>query len=101
MRWSCEGLVMVRPVSGSDSWLDKNRSRCHGGLLSTVQHLEVLNTVLHLEVLNTVQHLELLNNVLHLEVLSTVLHPEKQLNQMPHTFMPERKPMHASFQDAS
>ena len=83
MRWSCEGLVMVRPVSGSDSWLDKNRSRCHGGLLSTVQHLEVLNTVLHLEVLNT------------------VLHPEKQLNQMPHTFMPERKPMHASFQDAS
>ena len=65
---------MVRPVSGSDSWLDKNRSRCHGGLLSTVQHLEVLNTVLH---------------------------PEKQLNQMPHTFMPERKPMHASFQDAS
>ena len=75
MRWSCEGLVMVRPVSGSDSWLDKNRSRCHGGLLS-----------------NTVQHLELLN---------TVLHPEKQLNQMPHTFMPERKPMHASFQDAS
>ena len=83
MRWSCEGLVMVRPVSGSDSWLDKNRSRYHGGLLSTVQHLEVLNTVLHLEVLNT------------------VLHPEKQLNQMPHTFMPERKPMHASFQDAS
>ena len=84
MRWSCEGLVMVRPVSGSDSWLDKNRSRCHGGLLS-----------------NTVQHLELLNTVLHLEVPSTVLHPEKQLNQMPHTFMPERKPMHASFQDAS
>ena len=83
MRWSCEGLVMVRPVSGSDSWLDKNRSRCHGGLLNTVQHLELLNTVLHLEVLNT------------------VLHPEKQLNQMPHTFMPERKPMHASFQDAS
>ena len=94
MRWSCEGLVMVRPVSGSDSWLDKNRSRYHGGLLSTVQHLEVLNTVLHLEVLNTVL-------VLHLEVPNTVLHPEKQLNQMPHTFMPERKPMHASFQDAS
>ena len=54
MRWSCEGLVMVRPVSGSDRWLNKNRSRCHGGLLSTVLHLKILSTVLHPKILSTV-----------------------------------------------